>query len=342
MRWQPAAAASAVFALLAMSAAGGGAGATARSLRSHATTFPTVSGHKVVGFAIDRDWLVIAEDPDNPGACPIVVLARVPTGRPQELTRAGGETCRFGGHFWVRPGMRPIGNAITRALWVLRRGSRAEAVKASPSEREALLVRVTGITADRGPFLGPVVATNWLRLFGDYTRGMNGVLVGGAISANDRQLWADSGPVIPLGLDDQEHAVSVGADGSIAMWHAHGAHYGVVADAHALTAALDGGTVYVLRDDAPMLDVRTLSGQLVHSWPVADGAAPLLDVDGSDAVYAAGNAVHELRLEDGSDRVVARAPRGSTLLDAQIEKRFLAYAVRGGSAGPGRVVVVRR
>ncbi len=297
----------------------------------------------LAGFSLDRDWLTLAEDPAAKGACPAVELVRL-AGSPsrRQLTRPGGESCAFGGRFWVRPGMRAVGNAISKALWVLRRGSTAEAVKAGVGEPEALLVRVTGITADRGPFLGPVVATNWLRLFGDYTRGLDGTLVGGAISANDRELWADSGPVIPLGLDDQEHAVAVGADGSIAMWHAHGAHYGVVPDAHARTAALDAGRVLVLRSDAPQLDIRLLSGALVRSWPVVGGAKPLLDADGNDAVYLAGRAVHDLRLDDGADTVVGTAPQGSTLLDAQIEKRFIAFAYRGGPAGAGRVVVVRR
>ena len=343
MRWLLPAIAAAV---LLVSAGSGGAGAETRSLHQHqvATSYPAAAGHRISGFALDRDWLVIAEDPAAPGTCPAVVLVRVPSGKPRQLTRPGGESCRFGGHFWVRPGMRAIGNAITKALWVLRRGSVAEAVKASPTEPEALLERRTGITADRGPFLGPVVATNWLRLFGDYTRGMDGVLVGGAISANDRELWASSGPVVPFGLDDAEHAVTVGADGSIAMWQAHGAHYGVVPDAHARAAALDDGEVLVLRSDLPQLDIRLLSGAIVRSWPIARDAKPLLDADvrGNAAVYLAGRAVHELRLDDGRDTVVARAPRGSTLLDVQIEQHFLAYAYRGGPGGPGRVVVLRR
>jgi hypothetical protein len=343
-----AAAASTVLALVLAACAGGTAatrgGSGGGDARAAAPRFVPASGHRLAGFSLDRDWLVLAENPAAAGACPVVELVRLPAGPRRPLTRPGGESCRFGGHFWVRPGMRAVGNAIAKALWVLRRGSVAEAVKASPTEAEALLERRTGITADRGPFLGPVVATNWLRLFGDYTRGLDGTLVGGAISANDRQLWASSGPVIPLGLDDQEHAVAVGADGSIAMWHAHGAHYGVVPDAHARTAALDGGEVLVLRSDLPQLDIRLLSGNLVRSWPVAHDAKPLLDADvpGNVAVYLAGRAVHELRLDDGRDSVVARAPRGSTLLDAQIEKHFLAYAYRGGPGGPGRVVVLRR
>lgn len=310
--------------------------------RAGAVTLSPAPGHRIAGVSLDRDWLAIAEDPTVKGACPIVVLVRAPAGAPRELTRPGGATCRFGGRFWVRPGMRAVGNSIVKALWVLRNGASAEAVKASPSEPEAVLVRVNGITPVRGPFLGPVIAKNWLRLFGDYTSFPNGTLVGGAISANNRELWADTGPVLPLGLDKEEHAVAVGSDGSIAMWHAHGARYGRVPDAHARTAALDESKVYVLRDDAPRLDVRSLSGTLVRSWPVSADAAPLLDVSGNDAVYIADGAVHELRLDDGRDRVIASAPSGSTLLDAQIEARFVVYAYRGGPAGPGRVVVVPR
>jgi hypothetical protein len=333
------AAAAVVLALAAASACGAHAGRAA----ARAAVFSASPGHRIAGFSLDRDWLAIAEDATAAGACPSVVLVRVPGGTPRrELTKPGGASCRFGGRFWVRPDARAVGNAIVKALWVLRRGPSAIAVKASPTEPEAVLVQVTGITADRGPFLGPVVATNWLRLFGDYTSAPDGTLSGGAISGNNRELWADTGPVLPLGLDVTEHAVAVGSDGSIAMWQAHGARYGRVPDAHARAAALDSGRVYVLRDDTARLDVRLLSGKLVRSWPVATGAAPLLDAAGTAAVYVAGRAVHELRLSDGRDRIAARVPRGSTLLDAQIEPRFLAYAYRGGPAGAGRVVVVRR
>jgi len=334
---------------LALAAACGGAAAAGRASVRDAgggtAVFSALPGHRIAGFSLDRDWLALAEDPVSRDACPVVVLVRVPSGSPRrELTRRDGATCRLGGRFWVRPGARAIGNAIAKALWVVRHGSTAIAVKASPAEPEVVLARVTGITLARGPFLGPVVATNWLRLFGDYRRQPDGTLEGGVISGNRRELWTATGPVMPLGLDDEEHAVAVGADGSIAMWHAHGARYGRVPDAHARAAALDRGEVLVLRDDAPRLDVRALSGRLVRSWPIARGAAPLLDADVEHglAVYAAGRAVHELRLADGRDRVVARAPAGSTLLDAQVEPRLLAYAYRGGSAGAGRVVVVPR
>jgi hypothetical protein len=148
--------------------------------------------------------------------------------------------------------------------------------------------------------------------------------------------------VLPLGLDDEEHAVSVGTDGSIAMWHAHGARYGKVPDAHARAAAMDSGLVVVLRSDRPRIDVRRLSGQRIASWPVAPGAAPLLDAEGDTAIYLVGRSVHELDLTHGRDRTVAVAPAGSTLLDAQIERGLVAYAYRGGPAGSGRVVVVAR
>jgi hypothetical protein len=304
-------------------------------------TFTPVAGHTIAGFAVDREDLALAEDPVGAGGCPLVLLVAGVDGRPQPLDHAGGATCRLGGRFWVRPGARAIGVAFVRAVWVVRNGDSALAAKASDHEPEQVLASVTGIDA-HGPFLGPVAATNWLRLVAYYTVGRDGTLTGTVISGNRRLLWADSGPVLPLGLDDKEHAVSVGADGSIAMWHAHGARYGRVADAHARAAALELGRVYVLRDDAPRLDVRLLSGRRVASWPVARDAAPLLDVDGRTAVYLVGRRIHELDVVSGRDRVVATAPAHTTLLDAQIERRLLVYAYRGGPAGPGRVVVLRR
>jgi hypothetical protein len=307
--------------------------------------FSAADGHRIAGFAIDAGWLSIAEDPTAPGACPLVVLMPIAGGTPENtLTPQDGPSCSFGGTFWVRPGARAIGEARAKALWVLRNGSSAMAVKASTTEKEVVLVEVNGIT-DRGPFLGPVVATNWLRLFGFYSLDRDRkAFTGGAISGNNRELWAATGPVLPLGLDDKEHAVSVGLDGGIAMWQAHGARYGRVPNADARAAALDGGEVLILRGDRPRLDIRLLSGKLVRSWPVARGAAPLLDADVAHhlAVYIAGGAVHQLRLDTGADRVVARAPNSSTLIDAQIEPGCVAYAYRGGPAGGGQVVVLSR
>lgn len=305
-------------------------------------TFDPAPGHTLVGLALDRERLALAEDPTTAAGCPLVRLVTGTGGRPRTLTRPGGPTCRFGGRFWIRPGSRALGIALVRALWVVRRGPAAIAVKASPHEREVVLARVAGIEPTRGPFLGPVVATNWLRLFGDYRRGADGTLTGAVVSGNKRTLWTATGPVPPLGLDDREHVVSVGVDGSIAMWQAHGARYGRVEDAHARAAALELGRVLVLRTDRPRLDVRRLSGRLVASWPVAAGAEPLLDADRNDVVYIAGNAVHELDLGTGEDRVVARPPAGARLEDAQIERRLLAYVYRGGPDPRGRVVVISR
>lgn len=305
-------------------------------------TFAPASGHTITGFAVDRRFLAIAEDPIGASGCPLVRLVDVAGGDRRTLTSPAGPTCQLGGRFWVRPGSRAIGVALVRALWVVRQGTTAIAVKASPHEPEDVLAKVTGIDSAHGPFLGPVVATNWLRLFGDYTRGTEGTLTGTVVSGNGRTLWSATGPVLPLGLDDEEHAVSVGADGSIAMWQAHGARYGRVSDAHARAAALDLGRVYVLRSDRPRLDIRLLTGRLAASWPVARGAAPLLDADRDDAVYIAGGAIHELALSDGKDRVIARAPDGSHLVDAQIEQGLIVYAYRGGPAGPGRVVALAR
>ena len=316
------------------------ASAPASTIRAAASVFVPSAGHRVAGFALDRESLALAEDPVAPGSCPVVRLVPLAGGAPRRLTRAGGPTCRLGGRFWMRPGARAIGVALVRALWVVRNGSTALAVKASPTEREVVLARATSIGTN-GPFLGPVAATHWLRLFARYTRAPGGTLRGGVISGNNRTLWSATGPVLPLGLDDEEHAVAVGARGEIAMWHAHGARYGRVGDAHARAAAIDRGVVVMLRADRARLDVRELSGRLVRSWPVARGAAPLLDLDGDVAVYVSGRTVHELDVSNGHDRVVATAPSGTKLLDAQIERRSIVYAYRGAKDS-GRVVAIAR
>jgi hypothetical protein len=313
-----------------------GTGMSQGQARGHARTsgvltFRVSPGHRLAGFALDREWLALAEDPVTPRGCPLVRLVDTTGGAPRSLTRADGATCALGGSFSVRPGGRAIGTAIVRAIWVVSRGANTIVVKASLHEPETVLARATAGS------LGPVVATNWLRLFAHNTP-----TSGAVVSGNSRTLWSSQEPVRSLGLDDAEHAVSVGADGAIAMWHAHGARYGQVDGAHASAAAVDGGVVVLLRSDKALLDVRRLSGRRIASWPVARGAAPLLDADGGVAVYIAGRDVHELTLANGNDRVVARAPSGSTLVDAQIERHLVAYAFRGGPAGAGRVVVSRR
>jgi hypothetical protein len=295
-----------------------------------ATAFTPSPGHRIAGFALDREWLALAEDPVGAGGCPVVRLFDTRAGGARSLTRPAGPTCRLGGRFSIRRG-RALGVAIVRAIWVVERGTQSIVVKASPTEPESVLAR-----AAAGQ-LGPVVATNWLRLYAlDTPAG------GAVVSANRRTLWTAKTLVVSLGLDDAEHAVSVGNDGSIAMWHPHGARYGVAVAAHARAAATDGELVAVLRRDRARLDVHRLSGRLVSSWPIARGAAPLLDAEGGVAVYFAGRDVHELVLANGRDRVVASAPGGTTLIDAQIERRLIAYAYRGGLAGSGRVVLIRR
>jgi hypothetical protein len=304
--------------------------ASARRLaQAESTTFTPSPGHRLAGFALDRQSLVLAEDPVAPGSCPVVRLVPATGGTSRALTQPAGPTCSLGSKasFVVRPDGRAIGVAIVRAIWVVRRNREAIVAKASPDAKESVLAR--GSAAG----LGPVAATNWLRLFA------KGSVV---VSGNRRTLWTSAARVASLGLDDAEHAVSVDTDGAISMWHAHGARYGSVSDAHAAAAAVDGNVVAVLRGDRARLDVRRLSGPQIASWPVARGAAPLLDVEDGVALYIAGRAVHQLTLATGQDRVVARAPAGTTLLDAQIEHRIIGYAIRGGTAGDGLVVVIRR
>jgi hypothetical protein len=206
-----------------------------------------------------------------------------------------------------------------------------------------VLARVTNIKPDTGPYLGPVVATNWLRLFGDYTKAGDGTITGSVISGNRRTLYEAAGALLPFGLDDKEHAVSVGADGSIAMWHAHGARYGTVPNADARAAAMvDNGTVLLLRADSARIDVRNLAGHLEHSWRIAASALPLIDADTGEAVYFTAKTVHELDYASGRDKLVATVPHGATLIDAQIEKTYVAYLYRDAEYPDGHLVVRAR
>ncbi len=307
------------------------------------TVYTPAVGHRIVAFSLDQDQIALAEDPTG-GGCPLVILVQAPSPHGTALTSAKGATCQFGGQFWVRPGTgaRVISNALVKALWIVRNGSSAEAIKGDAKAGEVVLKQVSGIGA-AGPFLGPVVGQFYLRLFAEYGLLPDGTENGGEVSGNNKELWTATGPVAALGLDHDEHIVSVGADGSIAMWHAHGARYGRVANAHAAAAALDGGEIFVLRSDRPQIDVRKLDGTLLHSWPIASGALPLLDayVPADRLVYVAGNAVHALDLATGIDAVVARAPAGARLVDAQISSDGLAYLALGGDAVQGRLFFLR-
>jgi hypothetical protein len=70
-----------------------------------------------------------------------------------------------------------------------------------------------------------------------------------------------------------------------------------------------------------IFDART--GAAVRTLPVARGAARI-DVYGGIAVYAAGRAVHVLRLADGRDAVLGTAPRA--IVGLEIESSGIAYA----------------
>src|SRR5207247_6307285 len=105
-----------------------------------ATAFTPSPDHRLAGFALDREWLALAEDPVGAGGCPLVRLFDTRGGGARTLTRPAGPTCRLGGRFAVRRG-RAVGVAIVRAIWVVERGTQSIVVKASPTEPESVLKR---------------------------------------------------------------------------------------------------------------------------------------------------------------------------------------------------------
>src|SRR6266516_2592716 len=73
-------------ALLTLAPASGSAGSS--GFRSAViATFTPSQGHHIAGFALDREWLALAEDPDTAAACPVVRLAAATGSAGHLLTR---------------------------------------------------------------------------------------------------------------------------------------------------------------------------------------------------------------------------------------------------------------
>ena len=87
--------------------------------------------------------------------------------------------------------------------------------------------------------------------------------------------------------------------------------------------ALEGGDLVVLTKTKTVEVYSAATGKARATWPVVAGAAHL-DVSAGIAVYAVGRDVHELRLVDGKDAVVATAPR--EVVAFQIETPGIVYA----------------
>ena len=99
------------------------------------------------------------------------------------------------------------------------------------------------------------------------------------------------------------------ASGDVAVYDVDsGGLYVTVKPSSARQVALRKDYIVVLTRTKSIEIYNSHTGAFVRKWPVAAGASRL-DVHSGIAVYAVGRNVHALRLSDGSDAIVATAPR---------------------------------
>lgn len=300
-----------------------------------ATTYEAPPGRAIAAFALDRTHVAIAENALSATGCPSVSVGRSGSSL-KRITKAGGPTCIAGATIAApSTGQRELGVAIERAIWIARPfDGGALAIMGSSYEPEEVLQRVGPQSATT---LGPVLAENWLRIYGVQRAG-----VGWITSGNRLEKWRDSTAYIPAALDAEEHVIVIGPSGALAGFHPHGARYGRVADAHARAVAVEGRRVYVLRSDRPELDVYSLMGRRLSSRKLVGQPLPLLDVDGGVVVYSSGGSAHALTVATGKDRPIMRLGATGRVLDVQITDRLVGVLEWGGSVRTGRVRVVAR
>lgn len=121
------------------------------------------------------------------------------------------------------------------------------------------------------------------------------------------------------------HRVAVlRSDGRVALYDAEtGKVLSTVKPSSAREVALRKDYLVVLTKTKTIEISNAKTGMAVKTWPVVAGAA-LLDVHSGIAAYAVGRKVHVLRLSDGTDRVLATAPRA--IEDLEIEAPGIVYA----------------
>ena len=300
-----------------------------------ANTYGAPSGREITAFALDRTHVAVAENALSATGCPSVSTGRIGSAL-KRITTSDGPTC-VPGSVIASPstGQRDLGVALDRAMWIIRPSSGgATAIQGSSYEPEEVLQRVGARSATT---IGPVLAENWLRLYGVQRAG-----VGWVVSGNRLEKWRDSTAYIPAALDAEEHVIVIGPSGALAGFHPHGARYGRVADAHARAVAVEGQRIYVMRSDRSQLDIYSLGGRRLGSRLLVGQPSPLLDVDGGVVVYISGGAARALTVATGNDRPIMRVGATGRVLDVQITDRLVGVLEWGGAARTGRVRVVAR
>ena len=310
--------------------------ASPAAARSPLRVIAPTPGHAIVAIGVDAGRVLLGENPSGDSGCARLVLVRL-RGATTTLTQPAGPTCASGGRLdEASLGARTIGLALDRAMWRVQLPDGGALIASGGSgEAEQVMARASAGSATA---LGPVVAQHWLRLYGS-VRGGSGWITSG----NRKVKWRSATAYAPVGLDDAEHVVAVGPSGAIAMFHPHGAVYARSVAADALTAAVDGAAVLVLRRDRRTMDVRGLDGDLRATHRLRGRAAAAIDACNGLAVYVGGGGVvRAISLGAWRDVVLHRPAPGMRVLDVQVAPRFVAVLERGPAAPRGRVVLYAR
>ena len=266
------------------------------------------------------------------GGCTKVVVWNVVTGSAALASgpaTCGADSTSTGG------GVTQIAIAGTRLAWVVNQGGNSESsdslyTASLPAPKERLLVS-TVRTGDvdgtlTGGWIGGLVGNGDRIAVNRWTTNESGEVQTGTLQRVGARLATVSSGMTALhaqALDLRRVAV-LRASGDVAVYDVDsGGLYVTVKPSSARQVVLRKDYIVVLTRTKSLEIYNSHTGAFVRKWPVVAGATRL-DVHSGIAVYAVGRTVHALRLRDGSDIVVATAPRAIEGL--AIEPAGLVYA----------------
>jgi hypothetical protein len=344
--------------------------ATLLALPAAATAAPVARTLPVAGTvrSLGMDGSLVGAGYLSTRPCDSVLAWNVVTGVRTQVS--GAATCGDGPTS-TGSGVTEVAVAGQRLAWLVNAGGNTEqserlfsATLPHPAERR------NDASLRTGDVDGPSLTGSWLAgLVGDgglvrYGRWKtSGATTSGARLRSPGGLWgllpfATGTFVSPQAEDSGQIAALVG-DGRIAVLGTNGALHKLFTPARPIAALKCTGRVYGptsgylgLRVDriaflttAKTLDVYSTAGAPVHSYPVPAAAAngclaSHVDTYYGYALYAAGKALHVVKLATGKDRVLATAT--GTLGPFQVDAPGAVYATRSGNASTLHFVPLAR
>jgi len=232
-------------------------------------------------------------------------------------------------------GVTEVAIAGTRLAWVVNQGGNTESsdslyTASLPGPKERLLVSTvrTGSVDGTltGGWIGGLVGSGDRIAVNRWTTNESGEVQTGTLQRVGARLTTVSNGMTALHAQelDQRRVAVLRASGDVAVYDVDsGGLYVTVKPSSARQVALRKDYIVVLTRTKSLEIYNSHTGAFVRKWSVVAGASQL-DVHSGIAVYAAGRTVHALRLSDGSDAIVATAPRAIEGL--AIEPPGLVYA----------------